>query len=73
MTISKTLSNVSRGADITKPELSINYVLAATLGVIVLLAAWHMGTAIFNKGSTVVQGKIPGVATTDFKAALGII
>jgi len=73
MTITKTLSSVTRGADITKPELSLQYVVAATVGVAVLMLAWRMGGLIFNKGSTLVQGHIPGTATPDYRAALGIV
>jgi hypothetical protein len=73
MTINKVLKDVTRGAELTKPELSINYLIAATIGVVVLIAAWQMGNAIFSKGSTLVQGRLTGVPVTDYKAALGIV
>jgi hypothetical protein len=73
MTIGKTLSNVTRGAELNKPELSLNYILAATVGIVVLMFAWKAGNAIFAKGNTLVQGSIPGGSTPDFKTALGIV
>jgi hypothetical protein len=73
MTIGKTLKVVSGGAELTKPELTINYLIAATVGIVVLMAAWRMGDLIFARGSTLVQGRLTGVPTTDFKAALGIV
>lgn len=73
MTIKKTLSGVTRGAELTKPELTINYLIAATIGVVVLMAAWQMGNSIFSRGSTFVQGRLSGVPAADYKAALGII
>jgi hypothetical protein len=73
MTISKQLKNVTGGAELTKPELTANYLIAATIGIVVLMAAWHMGDLIFSRGSTFVQGRVAGVPTTDFKAALGIV
>jgi hypothetical protein len=73
MAITKTLKNISGGAELTKPEATINYLIAATIGVVVLMAAWRMGDLIFSRGSTFVQGRVAGVPTTDFKAALGIV
>jgi hypothetical protein len=73
MTIGKALKNVSRGAELTKPELTVNYLIAATIGVVVLMAAWQMGNMIFSRGSTLVQGRLTGVPVTDYRAALGIV
>ena len=75
MTISKSLADIKGGADITKPELTANYLIAATIGVVVLMAAWQMGSLIFKRGSTLVQSQIPGAGAgaQDFKAALGIV
>jgi hypothetical protein len=73
MTVKKSLESITRGADMTKPELTANYLIAATIGIVVLMAAWRMGDLIFSRGSTFVQGRVTGVPTTDFKAALGIV
>jgi hypothetical protein len=73
MTISKTLKNVTGGAELTRPEPTINYLIAATIGIVVLMGAWRMGDLIFARGSTFVQGRVTGVPATDFKAALGIV
>lgn len=73
MTIKKSLENISGGAELNKPEATINYLIAATIGFVVLMAAWRMGDLIFARGSTFVQGRVAGVPTTDFKAALGIV
>jgi hypothetical protein len=72
MAITKSLSDLRKGADITKPELSVQYVVAATFGIVVLIFAWRMAGMIFAKGGEFAQGRIPGVETVDFKAALGI-
>lgn len=73
MAISKTLTDITKGAELNKPELSMQYIVAATFGVVVLIFAWRIGGLIFAKGSTLVQSRVPGAATPDFKAALGII
>jgi hypothetical protein len=58
---------------LTKPEPTINYLIAATIGVVILMAAWRMGDLVFSRGSTLVQGRLPGAVPSDFKAALGIV
>lgn len=74
MAITKALSNISKGTEFTKPELSLQYIVGATFGVIVLLFVWKAGNAIFAKGSSVVQSSIPGATSTlDYRAALGIV
>lgn len=73
MAITRTISNVTRGADLLKPQLNIAYIAAATVSIVVLLFVWKMGTLIFAKGGTFVQGRIPGAATPDYNAALGIV
>lgn len=73
MTVKRSLSSLTAGADITKPQLSLQYVIAATVGVAVLMLAMKLGGAIFNKGSTLVQGHLPGSPTPDYRAALGIV
>jgi hypothetical protein len=73
MAITRTLSDVTKGADLLKPQLNIAYIAAATVSIVVLLFVWKMGTLIFAKSETFVEGRIPGAAIPDYKTALGII
>jgi hypothetical protein len=73
MTIKKNLTDVTRGAELTKPELTLQYIVGATFGIVVLLFVWRAGNLIFSRGSTLVQGRLTGVPTTDYKTALGIV
>ena len=72
MAITKAITDASRGANLLRPELSLGYLAAATVSVIVLMFVWRAGGIIFDKGSRVVQGHIPAVQTTDYAKALGI-
>jgi len=72
MAITKAITDMSKGANLLRPELSLGYLAAATVSVIVLMFVWRAGGLIFEKGGRVVQGHIPSVQTTDYAAALGI-
>jgi hypothetical protein len=72
MAITKTISNVTRGADLLKPQLNITYLAAATVSVVVLMFVWKMGNYVFDKGGRMVQGNVPGMNTPAFAQALGI-
>jgi len=73
MAISKTISNVTGGANLLSPQLNLTYIIAATVGIVVLLFVWKAGTTIYDKGSKAVQARVPGGETPDLAAALGII
>jgi hypothetical protein len=73
MTISKQLKDVTGGVNLVKPEMSLSYIAAGTVSIIALLLIYKLGTLIFAKGSTFVQGRVPGIETMDYKAALGIV
>jgi len=72
MAITKAITDMSKGANLLRPELSLGYIAAGTVSVIVLMLVWKMGGVIFDKGGRVVQGHIPAVQTTDYAKALGI-
>lgn len=72
MAISKTISTVTRGADLLKPQLNLSYLAAATVSIVVLMFIWKAGNYVFDRGSKLVQGNIPGVKTPDYVTALGI-
>jgi len=69
---SKRITDVTRGANLLNPQLNLTYIMAATVGIVVLLFVWKAGTTIFDQGGKLVQRRIPGGETPDFAAALGI-
>lgn len=73
MAIKRSLSDVTKGADLLKPELNITYIMAATVGVVVLMVVWKLGSTIFARGGSFVESRVSGVPTTNFKTALGIV
>jgi hypothetical protein len=73
MVVNRTLSNVTRGVDLLKPQMNLTYIAAGTVSIIVLMLIWKLGGVIFAKGSTFAQGRIPGASTPDYKAALGVV
>ena len=73
MAINKTLSNVTRGADLLKPKPNLEYVLAAIVGVSVLLLVYNGAQMVFEKFQMMGQSYNPYAPKPDYKAALGIV
>jgi hypothetical protein len=73
MVVKKTLSNITRGADLMKPKPDLQYVIAAVVGVTVIMLAYKGGQMLFDKFSMVGQSYNPNAPKPDYKAALGIV
>jgi hypothetical protein len=73
MVVKKTLSNITRGADLMKPKPDLQYVIAAVVGVTVIMLAYKGGQMLFDKFSMVGQSYNPYAPKPDYKAALGIV
>ena len=73
MVVSKTLSNITRGADLLKPKPDLQYVIAAIVGVGVLMMVYKGGTMLFERFQMFGQSYNPYSPKPDYKAALGII
>lgn len=43
------LNKVPKGADLTKPRLSGGWLIGATIGIVVLMAAWGVGSWLYGK------------------------
>jgi len=72
MTVTKTLTSATRGVNLIRPELSLQYLAAGTVSIVVLMFIWKAAGMIFDQGGRFVQGRVPGVKTPDYAAALGI-
>ena len=73
MAINKTLSSITRGADLMKPKPDLQYVVAAIIGVGILMLVYKGGEIIFDKFTMMGQSYNPYAPKPDYKAALGII
>jgi len=73
MVVSKTLSNITRGADLLKPKPDLQYVIAAIVGVGVLMMVYKGGTMLFEQFQLMGQSYNPYAPKPDYKAALGIV
>jgi len=73
MTVKKTLGGITRGADLLKPKPDLNYVIAAIVGVGVLMLVYKGGEILFDKFSMMGQSHNPYAPKPDYKAALGIV
>ena len=73
MVVKKTLSNITRGADLLKPKPDLQYVVAAVVGVVVLMIVYKGAQMGFDKFSMLGQSYNPYAPKPDYNAALGII
>ena len=73
MVVTKTLSNITRGADLLKPKPSLDYVVAAIVGVGVLLLVYNGAQIIFDKFTMIGQSYNPYAPKPDYRASLGIV
>jgi hypothetical protein len=73
MVVKKTLSNITRGADLLKPKPDLQYVVAAVVGVVVLMIVYKGAQMGFDKFAMMGQSYNPYAPKPDYKAALGII
>lgn len=73
MVVKQTLSNVTRGADLLKPKPDLQYIIAAVIGVTVMMMAYKGGQMVFDRMSMVGQSYNPYAPKPDYKNALGIV
>ena len=73
MVVNKTLSNITRGADLLKPKPDLNYVVAAIVGVVVLMLVYKGAEMAFDKFSMFGQSYNPYAPKPDYNVALGIV
>jgi hypothetical protein len=73
MVVKKTLSNITRGADLLKPKPDLQYVVAAIVGVVVLMIVYKGAQMGFDRFAMMGQSYNPYAPKPDYKAALGII
>jgi hypothetical protein len=73
MVVKKTLGNITRGADLLKPKPDLQYLLAAVVGVTVIMMAYKGAGMLFDRMSMVGQSYNPYAPKPDYKAALGIV
>ena len=72
MSLRKAVGGMTKGADLLKPKLSVQYILAGIVAVAVLLLVLTGGKWLYAKGSGILQGLIPQAKMPDFRAKLGI-
>lgn len=73
MVVKKTISSITRGADLLKPKPDIQYLVAAVIGVTVIMLAYKGGQMLFDRVSMLGQSYNPYAPKPDYKNALGII
>jgi hypothetical protein len=73
MVVKKTLSNITRGADLLKPKPDLQYVVAAIVGVVVLMIVYRGAQMGFDKFAMMGQSYNPYAPKPDYKDALGIV
>jgi hypothetical protein len=73
MVVKQTLSNITRGADLLKPKPDVQYIIAAVIGVTVMMMAYKCGQIVFDRMSMVGQSYNPYAPKPDYKNALGIV
>ena len=69
MVVTKTLSNITRGADLLKPKPDLQYVVAAIVGVVVLMLVYKGAQIGFDKFAMMGQSYNPYAPKPDYKAA----
>lgn len=65
------MNSVKGGADLTKPKLSIGYVIGASVAVVVLLAVFALGGYMYSKVKGATSGVTAG-ATGAVGSAIGV-
>jgi hypothetical protein len=73
MVVKRTISNITRGADLLKPKPDLQYVMAAVVGVGVLMLVYKGGQMLFDKFTMMGQSYNPYAPKPDYKNALGIV
>ena len=73
MVVKRALSNITRGADLLKPKPDIQYVVAAIVGVGVLMIVYKGGQMLFDRFQLFGQSYNPYAPKPDYKSALGIV
>ena len=73
MVVKRTLNNITKGADLLKPKPSLEYVMAAIVGVGVLMLVYKGAEMAVAKFSSMGQSYNPYAPKPDYAAALGII
>jgi hypothetical protein len=73
MVVKKTLSNITRGADLLKPKPDLQYVVAAIVGVVVLMIVYKGAQMGFDRFAMMGQSYNPYAPKPDYKDALGIV
>jgi hypothetical protein len=73
MVIKRTISGITKGADLLKPKPNLEYVVAAVVGVGVLMLVYKGGQILFDRFSAMGQSYNPYAPKPDYAAALGII
>lgn len=73
MVIKRSISNITKGADLLKPKPNLEYVIAAIVGVGVLMVVYKGGQMLFDRFTTFGQAYNPYAPKPDWSAALGII
>ena len=73
MVVKKTISSITRGADLLKPKPDLQYVMAAIVGVGVLMLVYKGGQILFDKFTLMGQSYNPYAPKPDYNAALGIV
>ncbi|HID20251.1 MAG TPA: hypothetical protein EYP28_04870 [Methanophagales archaeon] len=72
MGVKGAIKGMTKGADLLHPKLSLSYVLAATIAIMVLLFVIDGGKWLKGKVSRIGQGVIPQADSPDWEAKLGI-
>jgi hypothetical protein len=73
MVVKKTISNITRGADLLKPKPDLQYIIAAVIGVTVIMMAYKGGQMLFDRMAMMGQSYNPYAPKPDYKDALGIV
>jgi len=73
MVVKRTLSNITRGADLLKPKPDLQYVMAAVVGVGVLMLVYKGAQMAFDRFTMIGQSYNPYAPKPDYKNALGIV
>jgi len=73
MVVKRTLSSVTRGADLMKPRPDLQYVAAAVIGVTVLLLVYKGGSVLAERVEGMIQARNPNAPKPDWAASLGIL
>jgi len=55
MAVMNEIKKLTKGADLTHPKLSLGWIVAAVVAVILLLVAFKAGSFLFEKGAAKVK------------------